>query len=50
MAQPPTVTHMPIARPKYCERQFDLLSTPWAEQLQADRHAMAYLEVYSSIP
>merc|ERR1712216_217721 len=30
--------------------QFDLLSTPWGEQLQADRHAMAYLEVYRSIP
>merc|ERR1711934_1226231 len=30
--------------------QFDLLSTPWGEQLQTDRQAMAYLEVYRSIP
>jgi len=30
--------------------EFDLLGTPWAEQLQSDRQAMAYLEVYSSIP
>lgn len=30
--------------------EFDLLSTPWGEQLQADRHAMAFLEVYRSIP
>ena len=29
---------------------FDLLGTAWAEQLQGDRQAMAYLEVYSSIP
>lgn len=29
---------------------FDLLCTPWGEQLQGDRQAMAYLEVYSSIP
>lgn len=30
--------------------EFDLLCTPWAEQLQDDREAMAYLEVYQSIP
>ena len=30
--------------------EFDLLGTVWAEQLQGDRQAMAYLEVYSSIP
>jgi mitotic spindle assembly checkpoint protein MAD1 len=31
--------------------EFDLLSTPWGEQLQADnKEAMAYLEVYRSIP
>ena len=30
--------------------EFDLLGTPWAEQLQSDRQAMAYLEVYNSIP
>eukprot|EP00438_Fugacium_kawagutii_P016741 Skav228874 [mRNA] locus=scaffold2395:54418:94387:+ [translate_table: standard] len=30
--------------------EFDLLGTPWAEQLQTDRQAMAYLEVYNSIP
>jgi len=30
--------------------EFDLLSTPWGEQLQADRQAMTYLEVYGSIP
>ncbi|CAE7414464.1 MAD1L1 [Symbiodinium natans] len=30
--------------------EFDLLGTAWAEQLQGDRQAMAYLEVYSSIP
>jgi len=29
---------------------FDLLSTEWAEELQQDRQAMAYLEVYGSIP
>lgn len=30
--------------------EFDLLHTPWAEQLQEDRQAMAYLEIYRSIP
>lgn len=30
--------------------EFDLLGTPWAEELQSDRQAMAYLEVYNSIP
>ena len=30
--------------------EFDLLGTSWAEQLQGDRQAMAFLEVYSSIP
>lgn len=30
--------------------EFDLLSTPWGEELQGDRQAMAYLEVYQSIP
>mmetsp|Transcript_120358 Transcript_120358/g.300234 ORF Transcript_120358/g.300234 Transcript_120358/m.300234 type:complete len:529 (-) Transcript_120358:15-1601(-) len=30
--------------------EFDLLGTEWAEQLQEDRQAMAYLEVYGSIP
>merc|ERR1712232_1274607 len=30
--------------------EFDLLGTEWGEQLQADRQAMAYLEVYNSIP
>ena len=30
--------------------EFDLLGTPWAEQLQTDRQAMSYLEVYNSIP
>eukprot|EP00440_Ansanella_granifera_P033039 gb/GFBE01035845.1/.p1 GENE.gb/GFBE01035845.1/~~gb/GFBE01035845.1/.p1 ORF type:complete len:694 (+),score=203.54 gb/GFBE01035845.1/:1-2082(+) len=30
--------------------EFDLLGTPWAEQLQGDRQAMAYLQIYSSIP
>jgi len=30
--------------------EFDLLATEWAEQLQEDRQAMAYLEVYGSIP
>merc|ERR1712060_11713 len=30
--------------------EFDLLSSPWAEQLQADHQAMAYLEVHNSIP
>lgn len=30
--------------------EFDLLETPWAEQLQTDRQAMSYLEVYNSIP
>lgn len=32
------------------QAEFDLLSTPWAERLQTDREAMAYLEVYGSIP
>jgi hypothetical protein len=30
--------------------EFDLLKTSWGEQLQDDRHAMAFLEVYRSIP
>jgi len=30
--------------------EFDLLSTEWAERIQEDRQAMAYLEVYGSIP
>ena len=30
--------------------EFDLLGTPWAEQLQSDRQAMAFLDVYNSIP
>eukprot|EP00931_Biecheleriopsis_adriatica_P044632 TRINITY_DN25552_c0_g1_i1.p1 TRINITY_DN25552_c0_g1~~TRINITY_DN25552_c0_g1_i1.p1 ORF type:complete len:698 (+),score=219.90 TRINITY_DN25552_c0_g1_i1:130-2094(+) len=30
--------------------EFCLLGTSWAEQLQGDRQAMAYLEIYSSIP
>eukprot|EP00928_Gymnodinium_smaydae_P079652 TRINITY_DN6351_c0_g3_i1.p1 TRINITY_DN6351_c0_g3~~TRINITY_DN6351_c0_g3_i1.p1 ORF type:complete len:698 (+),score=250.79 TRINITY_DN6351_c0_g3_i1:126-2219(+) len=29
---------------------FDLLRSPWGEQLQEDRQAMAYLEVYRSVP
>lgn len=32
------------------ETEFDLLSTPWAEQLQEDKQTMAYLNVYRSIP
>merc|ERR1719326_2303478 len=27
MAQPPTVTHIPIAKPKYCERLFLTVAT-----------------------
>eukprot|EP00930_Biecheleria_cincta_P002008 TRINITY_DN103088_c0_g1_i1.p1 TRINITY_DN103088_c0_g1~~TRINITY_DN103088_c0_g1_i1.p1 ORF type:complete len:691 (+),score=183.14 TRINITY_DN103088_c0_g1_i1:71-2143(+) len=30
--------------------EFDLLGTPWAVQLQGNREAMAYLEMFSSIP
>merc|ERR1719163_696500 len=30
--------------------EFDLLASPWAEQLQKDRQAMAYLEIYKSVP
>ncbi|CAE8696187.1 unnamed protein product, partial [Polarella glacialis] len=30
--------------------EFDLLATPWAEDLQSDRQAMAYLQAFSSIP
>lgn len=39
-------------RPRRAGRpaQFDLLGTPWAEQLMDDRQAMAYLEVYNSMP
>jgi len=30
--------------------EFELLGTAWGEQLMTDRNAMAYLEVYKSIP
>lgn len=30
--------------------EFDLLSSKWGIQLQADRQAMSYLEIYGSIP
>jgi len=32
------------------QAQFDLLGTAWAERLLEDRHAMAYLQAYGSIP
>eukprot|EP00929_Paragymnodinium_shiwhaense_P086936 TRINITY_DN47297_c0_g1_i1.p1 TRINITY_DN47297_c0_g1~~TRINITY_DN47297_c0_g1_i1.p1 ORF type:complete len:673 (+),score=266.91 TRINITY_DN47297_c0_g1_i1:111-2129(+) len=30
--------------------EFDLLASPWAEQLQGDRQAMACLDIYKSVP
>lgn len=39
----------PVERGNRCA-EFDLLATPWAEQLQHDKQAMAYLEIYNSVP